>query len=105
MKIQVAALCYSALEYQNRLGILGTFDTIRAHQLPVIKPQCSIALQILWSKIEEGQHTIKMRFIDEDGNPTLKPVNSSIDVSIAPTSSFVTTNHILNIQQLYQLSQ
>ncbi len=100
MNIQVAVLCDSALEYQNRLCILGTFDTIRTHQLPVIKPQCSIALQILWSKIEEGPHTIKMRFMDEDGNPTLKPVNSSIKISIPPTSSFVTTNHILNIQQL-----
>ncbi len=100
MNIQVAVLCDSALEYQNRLCILGTFDTIRTHQLPVIKPQCSIALQILWSKIEEGPHTIKMRFMDEDGNPTLKAVNSTVKILIPPTSSFVTTNHILNIQQL-----
>ncbi len=100
MNIQVAVLCDSALEYQNRLCILGTFDTIRTHQLPVIKPQCSIAVQILWSKVEEGPHTIKMRFMDEDGKPTLKPVNSSIKISIPPASSFVATNHILNFQQL-----
>ncbi len=100
MNIQVAVLCDSALEYQNRLCILGTFDTIRAHQLPVSKPQCSIALQILWNRSEEGPHKIKMRFMDDDGNQTLKPVNSSIKISIHPTSAFVTTNHILNLQQL-----
>ena len=100
MNIQVAVLCDSATEYQNRLCILGIFDTLRTHQLPATKPQCSIALQILWTKIEEGSHTIKTRFMDDDGNPTLKPVNSSVEVLIPPKSSFVTTNHILNIQQL-----
>ncbi len=100
MNIQVAVLCDSATEYQNRLCILGIFDTIRTHQLPATKSQCSIALQILWTKIEEGTHTIKTRFMDDDGNPTLKPVNSSVEVLIPPKSSFVSTNHILNIQQL-----
>ena len=76
------------------------FDTIRTHQLPATKPQCSIALQILWTKIEEGPHTIKTKFMDDDGNPTLKPVNASVEVLIPPMSSFVSTNHILNIQQL-----
>ncbi len=100
MNIQVSVLCDSATESQNRLCILGIFDTIRTHQLPATKPQCSIALQILWTKIEEGPHTIKTKFMDDDGNPTLKPVNSSVEVLIHPKSSFVTTNHILNIQQL-----
>ena len=100
MNIQVAVLCDSATEYQNRLCILGIFDTTRTHQLPATKSQCSIALQILWTKIEEGSHTIKTKFMDDDGNPTLKPVNSSVEVIIPPISSFVTTNHILNIQQL-----
>ena len=100
MNIQVAILCDSATEYQNRLCILGIFDTIRTHKLPATKPQCSIAFQILWTKIEEGSHTIKTKFMDDDGNPTLKPVNSSVEVIIPPKSSFVTTNHILNIQQL-----
>ena len=36
--------------------------------------------------------------MDENGNPMLKPVNSSIKISIPPASSFVTTNYILNIQ-------
>ena len=76
MNIQIAVLCDSAVEYQSRLCILGTFDTIRTHQLPATKPQCSIALQILWNKTEEGTHTIKTRFMDDDGNPTLKAVNS-----------------------------
>lgn len=38
--------------------------------------------------------------MDDDGNTTLKPVNASVEVLIPPKSSFVSTNHILNIQQL-----
>ncbi len=34
MNIQIAVLCDSAVEYQSRLCILGTFDTIRTHKLP-----------------------------------------------------------------------
>jgi hypothetical protein len=100
MNIQVAVLCDSATEYQNRLCILGIFDTIKTHQLPATKSQCSIALQILWTKIEVGSHTIKTKFMDDDGNTTLKPVNATVEVLIPPKSSFVSTNHILNIQQL-----
>ncbi len=100
MNIQIAVLCDSAVEYQSKLCILGTFDTIRTYKLPTTKPQCSIALQILWNKTEEGTHTIKTRFMDDDGNPTLGAVNSSVKISVPPTSSFLTTNHILNIQQL-----
>ena len=37
------------------------------------------------------KHKIKMRFMDEDGNPTLKPVNSSIKISIPPSVFFVAT--------------
>ena len=98
MNIQIAVLCDSAVEYQSRLCILGTFDTIRIHQFPTTKPQCSIALQISWNKTDEDPHILKTRFMDDDGNPTLKAVNSSVKISVPPTSSFLTTNHILNIQ-------
>jgi hypothetical protein len=38
--------------------------------------------------------------MDDDGNPTLEAVNSSVKIAVPSTSSFLTTNHILNIQQL-----
>ncbi len=38
--------------------------------------------------------------MDEDGRPMLKAVESSINVSVPENHNFVTTNHILNIQQL-----
>ncbi len=100
MKVQVAVVCDFAVEYQNKLNIIGTFETIEAAQFPVVKSQCSIAFQILWSKAEEGTHSIKIKFMDEDGNPTLKAVDSSIDVLIPAGHFVVVTNHILNIQQL-----
>ena len=99
MNIQVAVACDSATEYQNRLCILGTFDVIKTLQFPLIKPQCSIALQIAWAKSEEGPHTIKVQFMNEDGKSMLKPLESTITITVPATFLFVTTNHIINIQQ------
>ena len=100
MKIQVAVACDFAVEYQHKLCIIGTFETIEALQFPVVKSHCSIALQILWSKAEEGTHSIKVKFMDEDGVPTLKAVDSSINVSVPAGHFLIVSNHILNIQQL-----
>lgn len=100
MNIQLAVASDSAVEYQGRLCILGTLDTIETNVLPVVRPHCSIVYQIVWSRIEEGSHSIRVDFLDEDGRPTMKKIESSIMVSVPPDRFFVTTNHIVNIQQL-----
>ena len=55
MDIQIAALCDAATDSHGKLNILGTFDTINAGQMPAVHPQCSIALRLVFSKMEEGQ--------------------------------------------------
>ena len=54
MTIQIAVLCDAATDYNGKLNLLGTFDTILTSQLPAIHPQCSIALRIAFNRIEEG---------------------------------------------------
>ncbi len=100
MNIQVSVFCDAAFEYQNRLCLLGTFDTIETKSLPVVKTACAVAVQLLWNKLEEGQHTVTVKFMDEDGNKTLNEVKASIKVSVPAGAATVATNHIVNIQQL-----
>ncbi|MDB6032554.1 MAG: hypothetical protein JWM16_2892, partial [Verrucomicrobiales bacterium] len=38
MEIQVAVLCDAATDYQGKLNILGTFDTIFTAQMPAVHP-------------------------------------------------------------------
>ena len=60
MNIQVAVLCDAAADYNGKLNLLGTFDTVFTGKLPAIHPQCSIALRIIFERIEEGSHKVKL---------------------------------------------
>ena len=100
MDIQVAALCDSAADYEGKLCVLGVFDTIVAGSLPAIHPQCSVALRILFRKEEEGFHTVRVLFVDEDGHSIVPPMETAFEVELPEDLFFSTRNLILNLQQL-----
>lgn len=100
MNIQIAVLCDAATDYGGKLNILGTFDTIYTNHLPAFHPQCSIALRIAFSRIEEGAHKVKMNFVDADGKFIMPSIDMPVDVSIPPEADFLVRNFIINIQQL-----
>jgi len=89
MNIQMAVLCDAATDYAGKLNVLGTFDTIITHQLPAFHPQCSIALRITFSKIEEGSHKIKMNFVDEDGKFVMPSIDMPVDIAIPGECNFI----------------
>lgn len=100
MTIQIAVLCDAATDYNGKLNLLGTFDTILTSQLPAIHPQCSIALRICFTRIEEGSHKMKMNFVDEDGKLVMPSIDMPLDVAIPPDAAYVVRNFVINIQQL-----
>lgn len=100
MDIQVAVLCDAATDNNGKLNILGTFDTIYTSQLPAVHPQCSIALRITFNKVEEGEHKVRLNFVDEDGKPVMRSIELPIQVSVPDDTIFVSRNFIVNIQQL-----
>ena len=100
MDIQIAALCDAATDSHGKLNILGTFDTINAGQLPAVHPQCSIALRLVFSKMEEGHKELKLNFVDEDGKLVMPSIDIPVDVQVPEDTSFISRNFIINIQQL-----
>src|SRR6185503_11598662 len=100
MNVQIAVLCDAATDYAGKLNILGTFDTIVTQQLPAFHPQCSVALRLTFSKIEEGQHKIKMNFVDEDGKFVMPSIDMPVDIAIPEETHFISRNFVVNIQQL-----
>jgi hypothetical protein len=100
MTIQVAVLCDAATDYNGKLNLLGTFDTIYTPQLPAQHPQCSIATRIAFDRIEEGQHKLVVNFVDEDGQPIMHSMDVSVDATFPPDATFISRNFIVNIQQL-----
>jgi hypothetical protein len=100
MTIQVAVLCDAATDYNGKLNLLGTFDTIYTPQLPAQHPQCSIATRIAFDRMEEGQHTMVINFVDEDGQPIMASMDVPVEVTFPPDATFISRNFIVNIQQL-----
>lgn len=100
MDIQVAVLCDAATDNSGKLNILGTFDTIYTSQLPAIHPQCSIAIRMTFGKSEEGEHKLKLNFVDEDGKSVMPPIEIPVEVSVPDETIFLSRNFIVNIQKL-----
>jgi hypothetical protein len=100
MTIQVAVLCDAATDYNGKLNLLGTFDTIYTPQLPAQHPQCSIATRIAFDRMEEGEHKLVVSFVDEDGQPIMNSMDVAVDVTFPPDATFISRNFIVNIQQL-----
>ena len=101
MDIEIFALCDAATDYHGKLNLLGTFDAIWTKEMPLVQPQCAVALRLRFSRIEEGEHRIKINIVDEDGKlvaPSLD-ANTKLDFSNRPETS-VAINMILNLQRL-----
>ncbi|HXG47521.1 MAG TPA: hypothetical protein VNO52_07850 [Methylomirabilota bacterium] len=100
MDIQVAILCDAATDNNGKLNVLGTFDTIFTKEFPAVHPQCSIALRMTFNKVEEGKHTIRLIFVDEDGKNVMPNIDMPVEVQVPDDSIFISKNFIVNIQKL-----
>ena len=100
MNIQVAVLCDAATDDNGKLNLLGAFDTIYTQQLPAVHPQCSIALRMTFNKVEEGNHKVKLNFVDEDGKSVMPPIEMPVEVTVPDETIFLSRNFIVNIQKL-----
>jgi hypothetical protein len=101
MDIQLATLCDSAMDYNGKLCVLGTFDTIGSRQLPVVHQNCALALRVLFRGEDEGTHNLSLRIVDADGKdamPQLPPVQ--FDVRVPQEVDFITRNMVLHFQAL-----
>jgi len=101
MNIQVAVLCDAATDESGKLNLLGAFDTICTQQLPVVHPQCSVALRVTFTNGDEGNHTLRLNFVDADGRsimPDFPPV--PVAVTLPEDMHFGTRNFIVCFQQL-----
>jgi len=100
MEVQIAALCDSAADYNGKLCIMGTFDTIMSQAFPFFHPQCTIAMRLLFREDDEGVFPVKLSIVDEDGQPQVPPIETSIDVRIPDDAVFFTRNLVFNLQHL-----
>lgn len=101
MNIQTAVLCDAATQdASSKLNVLGAFDTICAPQVPVVHPQCAVALRITFMSGDEGQRQLTLNFINADGRSIMPPMSLPINVVMPEETHFITLNFVVSFHQL-----
>ncbi len=88
------------MDYNSKLCVLGTFDTIGSRAVPIVHPQAALALRICFRAADEGSHKLAIRMINEDGTDIMQPLEAAIDIALPEGADFLTRNMILNFQPL-----
>ena len=100
MQIEVFSLCDAATSDGGKLNMLGAFDTIWAKKMPVVHPQCTVALRVRFLSREGNKHEVSVKFIDADGKHIIPPTNGVINSHCLQGQRSSSANLILNIQGL-----
>lgn len=103
MDIQIATLCDFAADYNGKLVISGTFDSLAARALPVVHPSCSLAMRFCFTQEDIGKHKLSINIINEDGeslDPANMPIEPDFEVKLPPNTPYLTRNIVMNLQGL-----
>ncbi len=99
MNIEAFLLCDAATDSNGKLNVLGAFDSFFVQEVPAAHPHCAVVLRLRVDRAEQGEHTITLHLIDEDGQHVMQPLEGRLRVSVVPNQT-ATSNLILNLQGL-----
>jgi hypothetical protein len=100
MNIEAFLLCDAATDQLGKLNVLGAFDIIWTKKMPAIHPACSVVTRIRFAKMEDGNHSVNIQIIDQDGRNIGPKLEGNMPVKIRPNFDSSVANLILNIQRL-----
>ena len=99
MNIEAFLLCDAATDSNGKLNLLGAFDSFFVSAVPATHPFCAVVLRLRMAGAEQGEHTITLHLIDEDGKHVMQPLEGRLRVH-GTTATTATSNLILNMQGL-----
>lgn len=101
MTLQSATVSDFASDYNGKLCVLGCFDTLCASTFPVVHPQCSLAVRLVFQPEDAGHHEFIVRCIDPTGAECMPPMPGPVEVSFNSTFiPFVSRNIIFTLQRV-----
>ena len=101
MTLQTATVSDFASDYNGKLCILGCFDTLCATTFPVVHPQCSLAVRVIFQPEDAGRHEFTVRCTDPAGADCLPPMSAAVDVSFPSSfAPFVSRNMVFTLQRV-----
>lgn len=98
MQLEILSFCDAAAEHAGKLNIIGATDTILVPTLPTRYARCSIVMRFRVSRIEEGEHSVRLMIIDMDGG-ALMNVDGKMHIRLTSGVSSA-VNLIVNFNNL-----
>lgn len=90
MKVDILTLCDSANEYNGKLVIVGTFNTINAKSFPITSPGFAIVARVLFEDDVKDKHQVTLEIRDKRGISIIPPMASEVSTPRDKTpSSFI----------------
>jgi hypothetical protein len=100
MEIEIFTLCDFAQDNNNKLTVVGTFDSIHSKQFPFIQQSFSVACRLRFSEKEVGEHDMRLRFIDGKGKEFIKPVEGKMNIAEPKNGQYSAVNLVFNFNQV-----
>jgi hypothetical protein len=88
MQKQLALIADSAnISRENKLNILGEFDTLWAREVPIAWPVMWFVAKLKVEGADVGTRQLLLRIVDEDGNTVVPPLTGILEIP-APGEDF-----------------
>jgi hypothetical protein len=97
MNTELFVTCDFAQDNAGKLTVVGAFDTINAKVLPVGHPFMSIALRMRFFMHELGEHSLRVEFLDPEGESLAATFDNRLNISNIGTDSLgvnLVINHV-----------
>jgi hypothetical protein len=65
-----------------------------------VHPACAVAARIRFSKVEQGEHAVRICVIDQDGKEVVPKLDGKVSVRLAQDAGSMAVNLVLNFQRL-----
>ncbi|HNP18472.1 MAG TPA: hypothetical protein PKL31_08575 [Fulvivirga sp.] len=80
MEVEIFTLSDYAENFNGKLVIMGTFDSIFGSITPIKHPVCALSLRLRFAKSEIGQHTMRIKLINPN-QKVLQTIDAQLQVN------------------------
>jgi hypothetical protein len=85
VQVNLAVLCDAAnVSREGKLNILGEFDSIHASSFPLTYPTMVLVLRMEAHPTESGDHRLKLRLLDADGQDVVPSLEGEFSTGFPP---------------------
>lgn len=85
---------FASVEINGKINVIGTFDLVGAHAVPVTHPHCAIALRFRLANKEAGQHSFEIIGKTPDGKVFIQNKQHGY-FSENPQTDYITINCVM----------